>query len=243
MEHKYCYKCKRILPDKASWNRKYCEICKKKIKNELMRSSYRSKKKADQGFKERRREQYQDNKDKIKERSKEYYSNNKEKIAKKAHEKYLNNTDKLLKYHKEYRSKNKEAIRQRRKIYEQKAKDNLELKIRRRVRNSVYCALLRNGFEKGGSILSKLSYSIQELRSHLESMFESWMNWENWGVYDPDTWNDNDSDTWTWQIDHIIPQSSLIYNSMDHPNFEKCWALDNLRPYSAKLNLQENNRK
>lgn len=23
---------------------------------------------------------------------------------------------------------------------------------------------------------------------------------------------------------------------MDHPNFQKCWSLDNLRPLSAKLN-------
>jgi len=40
-------------------------------------------------------------------------------------------------------------------------------------------------------------------------------------------------------IDYLINNRG----DMDHPNFQKCWALDNLRPYSAKLNLQENNRK
>lgn len=209
-----------------------------------MKSSYQLQKQKDiEGLKERRREYYQNNKEKVKAKRLEYYRNNKDQIAKKSHQKYLDNIDKFSKYHKEYRAKNKEAIKLRRKAYEQKANDNFELKIRRRVRNSIYCALLRNGFEKCGSILSKLQYSIQELRMHLESMFESWMTWDNWGVYDPETWDDNDSNTWTWQIDHIIPQSLLIYDSMDHPNFKKCWSLNNLRPYSAKLNVQENNRK
>jgi len=53
----------------------------------------------------------------------------------------------------------------------------------------------------------------------------------------------NDQSTWTWQIDHIIPHSDLPYDSMDHPNFQKCWALDNLRPLSAKQNLEEGTRR
>ena len=62
------------------------------------------------------------------------------------------------------------------------------------------------------------------------------MNWDNWGVYKANGWNDDDQSTWTWQIDHIIPQSTLPYSSMNDDNFQKCWALNNLRPYSAKLN-------
>ena len=46
------------------------------------------------------------------------------------------------------------------------------------------------------------------------------------------TWNDNDQSTWTWNIDHIIPQSTLPYTSMDDEIFKKCWALENLRPLS-----------
>ena len=63
------------------------------------------------------------------------------------------------------------------------------------------------------------------------------MIWNNWAIYDPNTWDDNDQSTWTWNLDHIIPQSDLPYDSMEHPNFKKCWALDNLRPYSAKQNI------
>ncbi len=69
------------------------------------------------------------------------------------------------------------------------------------------------------------------------------MNWENQGIYNINTWDDNDSSTWTWQLDHIIPQSKLPYTSMEDENFQKCWALENLRPYSAKQNIKDGNRR
>lgn len=80
-----------------------------------------------------------------------------------------------------------------------------------------------------------LPYTIQELKQHLENQFEPWMNWNNHGKYTKN-WNDQDSATWTWQIDHIIPSSTLPYTNMEEENFKKCWSLENLRPYSAKLN-------
>lgn len=63
------------------------------------------------------------------------------------------------------------------------------------------------------------------------------MNWNNHGKYDPKTWDDNDPNTWTWQLDHIIPHSEFKYTSTEDEEFKKCWALNNLRPYSAKKNL------
>jgi hypothetical protein len=56
-------------------------------------------------------------------------------------------------------------------------------------------------------------------------------------IYSLKTWDDEDKSTWKWNIDHIIPQSDLIYASMEDENFKKCWALSNLRPYSAKQNI------
>ena len=78
---------------------------------------------------------------------------------------------------------------------------------------------------------------MDELKSHLEQQFESWMNWKNYGKYNKNTWNDNDQLTWTWQIDHIIPHSTFNYESMEDEEFKKCWSLDNLRPYSSKQNF------
>ena len=62
------------------------------------------------------------------------------------------------------------------------------------------------------------------------------MSWDNWGIYNKDAWDNNDSSTWTWQIDHIIPRSDLPYTNMTEDNFKKCCALENLRPLSAKQN-------
>jgi hypothetical protein len=234
-KEKFCAICNEMI---GSYE-KYCDVCRE-IGNEQIKKKYAENNK--EAIKERRKEYYDNNKEKIKLEIKLYRERNKDLIAKKAHDSYVKNKDKSVKYHKEYRAKNQDKIKKNRKIYEQKRKNDLNLRIRRRVRNAVYCALHRNGFEKDGSILSKLPYSINDLRLHLESLFESWMNWDNWGVYDPEVWDDNDQSTWTWQIDHIVQQKKLIYDSMDHPNFKLCWALENLRPYSAKTNIKESNR-
>jgi hypothetical protein len=89
---------------------------------------------------------------------------------------------------------------------------------------------------KIGSIMEYLKYSIEELRLHLENQFEPWMTWDNWGLYKPKEWDDNDSTTWKWQIDHIIPHSLFEYSLMADESFQQCWALSNLRPLSAKQN-------
>lgn len=63
------------------------------------------------------------------------------------------------------------------------------------------------------------------------------------GKYDAKLWKDDDKSTWTWNIDHIIPQSDLPYTSMKDENFKICWSLNNLRPYSAKQNIEEGAKK
>lgn len=82
-----------------------------------------------------------------------------------------------------------------------------------------------------------LPYTMKELKIHLESQFESWMSWNNYGSYNKQLWNDNDKTTWKWNIDHIKPKSDFKYSSIDDIYFIECWSLDNLRPYSAKQNL------
>lgn len=111
-------------------------------------------------------------------------------------------------------------------------------RLRHNVSRLIYIKLKNNGGSKEGkSISNYLPYTIQELKEHLESQFEPWMNWDNQGFYKLSDWNDNDPSTWKWQLDHIIPQSDLFYSSMKDENFKKCWALSNLRPYSAKQNV------
>lgn len=107
------------------------------------------------------------------------------------------------------------------------------LKIRKLVSGSINKKLKNIGKNKGGkSCLPHLAYSIIELKQHLEKLFEPWMNWSNHGIYNAKTHDINP----TWNIDHIIPHSEFKYDSMEHPDFQKCWALSNLRPLDAKQN-------
>ena len=87
-----------------------------------------------------------------------------------------------------------------------------------------------------------LPYTVQELKYHLQSLFEPWMTWENRGFYIIDKWKDHDISTWTWQIDHIIPQNVFWFLSVRDELFSKCWSLDNLRPISAKMNCLKNGK-
>ncbi len=125
-----------------------------------------------------------------------------------------------------------------------KIKLDASFKLRSRVSNSINFYLKKSFSSKNNqSIISFLPYSIEDLQKHLESQFEPWMSWENWGMYHSDTWDDKDPSTWTWQIDHIIPHSTFKYQSMTENSFKECWSLENLRPLSSKKNLLDGCRK
>ena len=139
----------------------------------------------------------------------------------------------------EWKQKNKHSLKEKyRQYWFGRRIADPAYKLRKNVSKSIHDALESAGFSKRGfSIMEKLPYSIEKLKKHLELQFEEWMNWDNWGTYVASLWKDDDSNTWVWHIDHIVPQSDLPYDSMDHPNFLKCWALENLRPLSAKQNI------
>ena len=146
----------------------------------------------------------------------------------------LENIKKKKQKDKLYYLNNTEKIRKKQTLW---VKNNPKQNLKHRISHMVRIALSKGGFTKGGSTFQHLNYSPEDLKIHLENLFEPWMNWNNHGIYRSSTWNDQDSSTWTWQIDHIIPQSQLPYDSMEHHNFKKCWDLTNLRPLSAKLNV------
>ena len=160
-----------------------------------------------------------------------------ERIQKKNAEKnrYENFTSEQIKSHRErskLSSKKNNYVKWRNIWQKDKEKTNITYKLKRRI-----SSLIRYKLKNKKSTNCILSYSIEELKIHLESKFEPWMNWDNWGIYDVNAWDDKDQSTWTWQIDHIIPQSKFTYASIDDENFIKCWSLNNLRPLSSKENI------
>jgi hypothetical protein len=195
---------------------------------------------------------YQENKEELRETQQEYNEDHKEEIQIKRKCYRETHKEEIKESNANYRQNNIEEIRkkdrERGATPERKAKRNLNFQNRRQndinfqlrqdVANSVRAAIKRNGSSKNGSSIKKhLPYTIEELKAHIESFFEPWMSWDNQGKYDPDTWNDLDDSTKTWQLDHIIPHSTFHYTSMEDQAFKDCWALSNLRPLSAKQNL------
>ena len=74
-------------------------------------------------------------------------------------------------------------------------------KLKRKIRTGICNLLKSKGFTKNSHTLDILGCSIEELKFHLESKFEPWMNWGNHGLY-------NGGFNYGWDIDHIIPVSS-----------------------------------
>jgi hypothetical protein len=184
---------------------------------------------------QQKKEYAQENKVELQVYHKEHYENNKSEILQDRQEYYKSHKDEIKQYQQE--NKPKIRVQQNRRLQSRRANEPA-FKIRDRVSSSIRLHLKLNGSSKNGNSISEfLPYTIDELRYHLESLFESWMNWNNYGIYRLETWNDHDPSTWTWQIDHIIPHSQFNYVSMEDLAFKDCWALSNLRPYSAKQNI------
>jgi len=129
-----------------------------------------------------------------------------------------------------WREENREKVRAYKRRYQHSKKGKERRKrttnvLRDSVSNGVRYALRRVAKgKKTKSTFDALPYSPQELKEHLESLFQEGMSWDNYG---------------DWHIDHIIPQSALPYEDLEDENFQKCWALENLQPLWAEENMSK----
>lgn len=157
---------------------------------------------------------------------------------------YVSNNEIIKEQQKEYRIKNKAAIRAyNNNLEKEKRKTDPAFRLRKDFSRTIQNALKEaGGSKRGKSMMDFLPYSIRELKKHLEKQFEPWMSWDNHGFYITNRYDPNNQLTWTWHIDHIIPQSKLPYSSMEDNNFQKCWALSNLRPLKSIDNIKKGNK-
>jgi hypothetical protein len=75
---------------------------------------------------------------------------------------------------------------------------------------------------KSGSAVRDLGCSIEQLKQHLESKFQTNMSWNNYGPTG-------------WHIDHIIPLSKFnlsireeLLKACHYTNLQPLWAIDNI---------------
>ena len=207
--------------EKNEYARKYYEANKAKVK-EAQKKYYEANK---EKIVELVKIYTEENKELVKQKHKEYRENNKEliKIRDKNHHDtkfdqrkidYQLNKELVKQKNKEYRENNKELIKQKRIANKEKnyllKKERLKtdplFKLRCRVSNIIYKSLKLKGFKKLTRSEVILGCSNIEFKQHIESLWEPWMNWDNYG-----NWNGIPTELNTaWDIDHIIPSSTAI---------------------------------
>lgn len=127
--------------------------------------------------------------------------------------------------HRAWREKNRtkrNAYRMR--IHKERAANDVGYRFSCRIRTAVFHSL--RGDSKYGYTEQLLGCTIVELRKYLESQFEPWMNWDNWGR-GPGTWN----------VDHVIPVSAFDMSKSSEQLL--CWNFTNLRPLSWEKNISK----
>ena len=97
--------------------------------------------------------------------------------------------------------------------------------IKSRLRINLITSLGRFGFSKKSKTHEILGCSYEEFKLYLESKFESWMTWDNRGLY-------NGELNYGWDIDHIIPISS----SKTENEIIRLSHFTNLQPLCSKIN-------
>lgn len=159
-------------------------------------------------------------------KSKKYYGKNKEAIKDKNDSYRKNNLDKVKTSRKKYYTNNKKEIfkRAENRLKERKSKDkffNFIYNFKAALRGS----FKEKGYHKSSRTVDILGCSITEFKKYLETKFESWMNWENRGLY-------NGQLNFGWDVDHVIPISS----AKTEEEIIRLNHYTNLQPLCSKIN-------
>lgn len=111
------------------------------------------------------------------------------------------------------------------------ASDSIQTQLAHNLRCRIRNFLNKNKTEKMGSGVKDLGCSLSELKTYLESKFEPWMNWGNYGRFN--------KEKATWNIDHIAPLSSFDLSILEQ--FKKAAHYTNLQPMLARENSVDKN--
>ena len=172
--------------------------------------------------KEKNKEYYLKNKERLLEQHKVYYLKNKEYKKKQMNEYYLKNKEKK----KEYYLKNIEHIReQRRGNWKKRYKTDINFRIRTLCKTRIWMAL--KGINKSARTMKLIGCTPDELRRHIESLFEPWMTWENQGLGG-------------WDIEHI--KACFHFNLADPEQQRACFNWSNLQPMEHIANIKKGAR-
>lgn len=157
-------------------------------------------------------------------KAKEYRSLKKDQISQYNHEYYLAHSLERKAYNTKYHSSliNKKRRNKKQKI---KRETNLEFRLHDILKSSIYKNLKTDKKSK----IKSLSYTVKDLKEHLEKYFDESMTWKNYGK------------SKYWTIDHLIPISWFYCQTCEDEEFKLCWSLKNLYPVKRTNNLSKLN--
>jgi hypothetical protein len=228
--HNQCKKCRheynlKNSENKKEYNKVYYGYNKEKINK--VSGKYRENNKV--RISELNKKYQKENKEKIKLNRLDWKEKNKSKI--KEYQKIWRNENKeyILNYSKKYRNEYRGKINE---YFNIKYKNDPIFKLKQNIRNRIRETIKQNGFTKKSKTYQILGCSFEQFKLHLESKFELWMTWDNYGLY-------NGEFNYGWDIDHIIPTSS----ANTEEDVIKLNHYSNLQPLCSKVNrdIKRNN--
>ena len=150
---------------------------------------------------------------------------------------YQDNKDIKDNYHSIYRKINSEQLKNKAKIYRVTNKEQINNYYKNRkeydvlfrlscnLRIMINNACRRNGYTKKSKTCDILNCTFEEFKNHIESKWESWMTWNNYGLY-------NGELNYGWDIDHIIP----LITAKTEEELLKLNHYNNLQPLCSYIN-------
>ncbi len=94
-----------------------------------------------------------------------------------------------------------------------------------KIKNQVKQSLKRKKYTSQVKANQILGCSFEDFKRHLESKFEDWMSWDNYGLY-------NGELNYGWDIDYITPLSSVKTKD----ELLQLFHYTNLQPLCSKVN-------
>lgn len=192
-----------------------CKLCKKQTDKKSNEKHHERKKEYDKIY-------YAKNTDEIKKRSSKWYLENKEYCLEMKKEWYTKNFEKVKILREQYKQQNITKWKDYMKIYQrERYRKNLHYKIK-----TILNKRIRDYIKKTDKTLDIIGCSIEFFIKWIEYQFDTYMSWENQGLY--------------WEFDHVIPCSSFNFDNND--DIYICYHWSNLRPLEKKENSSKGNK-
>jgi len=179
-------------------------------------------------------------KDKKRESDKRYRENNRERIRKRERQYYKNNQEEIKEYMKCWCKDNPEKVKEHKKRYRKnncervkelarnwnrnKNKTDLKFNLNSRMYRAINHSL--KGNKNGWYWESLVGYNAIRLKNHLKNTIPESYTWQDYleGKL---------------ELDHIIPILLFNYAKSSDPDFQRCWALNNLQLLSTEGNRKK----